>query len=79
MKDITGQKLERVRGYMEANGYTGMILMRKDNFAWLTTGGNSCVIGPASEGMGALVILPDKAYICLLYTSQITPMCKNFW
>ena len=63
MKDITGQKLERVRGYMEANGYTGMILMRKDNFAWLTTGGNSCVIGPASEGMGALVILPDKAYM----------------
>lgn len=60
---ITAEKLARVRTYLDANGFTSMVLMRKDNFSWITTGGNNCVIHPTSEGMCALVILPDKVYM----------------
>lgn len=63
IRSITAEKLARIRSYIEANGFTSMVLMRKDNFSWLTTGGNNCVIHPASEGMCALVVLPDRVYM----------------
>lgn len=63
MKQIASEKIDRVRKYIDAFGFTSMVLMRKDNFSWITTGGNHCVIHPSAEGMGALIILPNKIYM----------------
>ena len=63
LKTVVEQKLARIRDYLRQTGHSSMVLGRKDNFSWLTTGGNNCVIHPAAEGMCALVILPEKVYM----------------
>lgn len=56
-------KLSRVRTYMEQSGLTGTVLARKDNFSWLSCGGNNRVVVPAQEGVGAFVVTKDRLYL----------------
>jgi Xaa-Pro dipeptidase len=63
MNDDTAVKLSRVREYCSMRGYTGMILSRQDNFAWITSGGNNRVIIPSAEGAGVVVVTRDRIYL----------------
>jgi len=56
-------KLSRIRTYMKRSGLTGVVLARKDNFSWLSCGGNNRVVVPAQEGVGALVVTMDRLYL----------------
>lgn len=57
------QKLDRIRAYMEQHGLTGVVIARKDNFSWLSCGGNSCVVVPDQEGVGAFVVTKERLYL----------------
>jgi Xaa-Pro dipeptidase len=56
-------KLTRIRNYLERSGFTGLVLARKDNFSWLSCGGNNRVVVPSDEGVGAFVITKDKFFL----------------
>lgn len=50
------EKLRRAHGFMEQHGYEYLMLMRRDNFAWLTCGGDSKVFRSSEYGMGILLV-----------------------
>ena len=56
-------KLARIRAYLKEKGYTGLVLLRQDNFAWLTTGGLNRVVVPSAEGFGAAVITETQSFL----------------
>lgn len=56
-----------VREWMASRGLDGVILSRADNFAWITSGGNSRVIEDGDGGVGYIVITRDKQYLVSLY------------
>jgi len=58
-----GLKLGRIRKYLNDKEYTGLVLLRQDNFAWITTGGVNRVIIPSAEGFGAIVVTGDAVYL----------------
>lgn len=63
MLDDAGLKLGRVRRYLKEKGFTGLVLLRQDNFAWITTGGMNRVVIPSAEGFGAAVITEKEAFL----------------
>lgn len=63
MKDDAELKLGRVRRFLKEKGYSGLVLLRQDNFAWITTGGMNRVVIPSAEGFGAAVITEKEAFL----------------
>jgi Xaa-Pro dipeptidase len=61
------RKRELVRAWLETRGLDGVILSTADNFAWITSGGNSRVINDGDGGVGHIVITRDKHYMVALY------------
>lgn len=57
------RKVERIRRYLEENDFTGMLLCRRDNFSWLTTGGDSAIIETTEFGFGIIVVTRTKTYL----------------
>ena len=58
----SSSKREKIRGLQKEKGKTGIVLSRRENFSWITTGGNSTVINSTHNGIGCLVITQDKHY-----------------
>jgi len=56
-------KWERLRGLFEERKLGGILLARRSNFAWLTSGGQNHVLAASEWGAGALVVTPEKAYV----------------
>jgi Xaa-Pro dipeptidase len=54
---------ERLRTWLDQEGLDGVILSRRDNFAWLTCGGDSHVLKNTEVGAGHLVITADRQYL----------------
>jgi len=63
MQGDASLKLGRVRRFLKQKGYTGLVLLRQDNFAWITTGGMNRVVIPSAEGFGAAVITETEAFL----------------
>jgi Xaa-Pro aminopeptidase len=59
----TREKLERVRSFLETKGFSAMILGRRDNFAWLTGGGDSTVVRSSERGFALLVVTRDRLHL----------------
>jgi Xaa-Pro dipeptidase len=57
------EKLRRLRGWMEKAGLAGVLLSRRDNFAWATSGGDSRVLNNSEAGFGHLLITPERHYL----------------
>jgi len=57
------EKQRRLREWMTQNGYDGVLISRRDQFAWLTAGGDSRVLNNATTGEGHLLITPDRQYL----------------
>lgn len=54
------EKQRRVREFLKAKGFDGLLLARVENFAWFTGGGQSHVSLAAEAGVGALLIGRDR-------------------
>jgi antitoxin VapB len=61
------RKRERVRVWLEQKGLDGVILSRRDNFAWITCGGDNRVATSSENGVGHLVITRDRQYLVAYY------------
>jgi len=56
-------KRERVRAWLEARGLRGVIISRRDNFSWLTGGGDSRVVECTEIGFASAVITPREHFL----------------
>ena len=56
-------KLSRVRGLMDTLKLDAVILTRRDQFAWVTSGGDGSVIECSETSFGYLVITPAAQYL----------------
>jgi antitoxin VapB len=56
-------KLSRVRGLMDLLKLDAVILTRRDQFAWVTSGGDGSVIECSETSFGYLVITPAAHYL----------------
>jgi Xaa-Pro dipeptidase len=57
------EKVSRVRAWMEAQRFDSVLISRRDNFAWLTVGGDNHVLKTTEAGVGHLLITPEKQYL----------------
>jgi Xaa-Pro dipeptidase len=57
------KKRSRLHQWMERRGFDGVLISRRDNFAWLTGGGDSRVITSTDAGFGSLLITRDRHYL----------------
>lgn len=65
--DGAAQKREKVRAWLREAELDGVIISRRDNFAWITCGGDSRVINCTEVGVGHLVVTRDKHYLVAYY------------
>jgi antitoxin VapB len=56
-------KRERVQTWLRERGLDGVIISRRDHFAWITCGGDNHVLKNSDIGVGHLVITPQKCYL----------------
>jgi antitoxin VapB len=57
------EKWNRIRSFLDEKGYDGMLIGRKDNFAWFSCGGSNEVIITAETGFGILLVTRDKVVL----------------
>ena len=55
-------KLDRARRYLRAKKLGGVLLGRRNNFAWITAGGDNYVSLGQAEGVAAIFLTGRKAY-----------------
>ncbi len=56
------QKEKKLREYMDARGFEGIMLFRRDTFSWLTCGRINHIIRSTEYGMAALLITAGHKY-----------------
>jgi len=56
------EKLTRVRGYLDRSGRGALVIGRRDNFAWFTSGGDNTVIRNTELGFSLLVITAKSVF-----------------
>jgi len=56
-------KRERLRLWLEKRGFDGVVLSRRDQFAWITSGGDNHVLKNSELGFGHVVVTPEKHYL----------------
>lgn len=56
-------KVDRVRAIAREHDLAGVLIKRRDNFAWLTAGGLSYVNAADEAGVGALLVTPDAVHV----------------
>jgi Xaa-Pro dipeptidase len=74
--EASAAKREKVRAWLKTNDLDGVLISRRDNFAWLTTGGDNRVINCSETGVGHIVITRDKHYL-VSYTMDSDRMIEN--
>jgi antitoxin VapB len=65
--DASAHKREKVRAWLREAGLDGVIISRRDNFAWVTCGGDNRVISCSEVGVGHIVITQDNHYLVSYY------------
>ncbi len=56
-------KEERVRAFLERESLDALVLGRQDNFAWLTTGGDSRVVTTSETGFAYVILTKDHKWL----------------
>lgn len=59
----SAEKRQRLRIWMDQQGYQGVIISRRDHFAWITAGGDSRVLNNIESGVAHLLITPTQMYL----------------
>jgi len=57
------EKITRLRSWMKEKKFDGVLITRRDNFAWLTVGGDNHVVNNTEFGAGHLLITSDQQYL----------------
>jgi Xaa-Pro aminopeptidase len=57
------EKLTKIRSYLERTGRTALVLGRRDNFSWLTGGGDNTVVRSSEMGFCLLVVTDRAIYL----------------
>jgi antitoxin VapB len=57
---LAAEKRQRLRQWMEGRGISGVIIARRDDFAWLTAGGDSRVLNNSDLGVGVLLVTAER-------------------
>ena len=57
------QKLNKLFSFMNNYGYEALVIGRKDNFAWISCGGNNELAIPSESGAGIIIITYEKKYL----------------
>jgi len=65
--EASALKREKVRAWLKSAGLDGVIISRRDNFAWVTSGGDNRVINCSDVGVGHIVITHDRHYLVSYY------------
>jgi antitoxin VapB len=60
---LCAKKREKVRTWLAAADLDGVVISRRDNFAWLTCGGDNRIVNFSEMGYGHLVITRDRHYL----------------
>ena len=56
-------KRQRVREWLCTSSYDGLVISRRDQFAWVTSGGDNRVTNNSEVGFGHLVITANAQYV----------------
>jgi Xaa-Pro dipeptidase len=56
-------KERRVREFLEHQGLDALVIGRQDNFAWITSGGDSSVVATDQIGVGYIIITADHKWL----------------
>lgn len=56
-------KRERVREFLDQHNLEGVLISRRDNFAWVTSGGDNHVLKNSEVGVGHIAITRDRHYL----------------
>jgi Xaa-Pro dipeptidase len=56
------EKLKRIRAYLRATDRSALVIGRRDNFAWLTGGGDNSVVRNSELGFSLLVVTDTSVY-----------------
>lgn len=59
----TTEKLARVRTYLKDHKLDAVVFNTRNNFAWLSGGGDNHVASQVESGVGALVVTPKQALV----------------
>lgn len=54
------EAVDRIRSWIEKNGYDGIILGRRDNYAWVSGGAKNHVLSSTKDGVACYVISKDN-------------------
>lgn len=57
------EKRQRIRSWLYEKGFGSLIIARRENFAWLSTGGDAAVVNSTQNSIGCLLITRDKQYL----------------
>jgi len=57
------KKIKRVRDWLQENHYDALILSRRENFFWLTTGRDPIVVNSSDYGIACLAITAHKCFL----------------
>jgi Xaa-Pro dipeptidase len=56
------EKLDRIRAYLRGSGRSALVIGRRDNFAWLTGGGDNAVVHNSELGFSLLVVTDTSVF-----------------
>ena len=57
------EKRIRLREWMRSQNLDALILARRENFSWVTTGGDAAVVNTTDRGVGCLLFTHDRHYL----------------
>lgn len=60
---LAASKRARLRSWMAQAGFDGVVISRRDDFAWLTGGGDNRVLNNSEVGVGHLVVTAQRHYL----------------
>jgi len=74
-QDELNEKLQRVRGYLDAKKLHGVFLTKQNNFSWMTGGCENRVAITSETGAATMFVGPDN--ICVVANNIEAPRLRN--
>jgi Xaa-Pro dipeptidase len=56
-------KLQKLRSWLAESGFDALIIARRENFAWLTCGGDSAVVNSTQNSVGCLLLTKNNQFL----------------
>ena len=63
IRSVAEKRVALLRGWLFENHFDGIVITRRDNFAWLTCGGQNNVLLRSEEGTAHILITQKEQYL----------------